>query len=133
MKLDLSGTTVGLVVELSVLRTVLGTLNIAGRHWWVAGDLTDAAAHGSVTIAHGYEDCYDRLNTLYFETPVLAHEVTSWGDRQVPLLIERSQWMSREPGYHVERGWISQDSASDLDSAFYPMQNALIDRMQRQG
>lgn len=131
MKLDLSETKVGLVVELSVLRTVLATLNIAGRRWWVAGDPTDGAAHDSVTIAHGYPDCYDRLNTLYFETPLITYETSNWGVCQLFVLIHRSQWMSRQPGFHVERGWIIQDSADDLDSAFYPVQSALIERLQR--
>jgi hypothetical protein len=66
MNRDLENVTLGLVVELSLLREVLTTLRVDGKHWWVVGDPTDAAARGVIKIAHGYENCYDRLNTLRF-------------------------------------------------------------------
>jgi hypothetical protein len=132
MKLDLDGTSVGLVVELNVLRGVITTLNIGGKHWWLVTNPTHAAARGSVTIAHGYEDCYDRFNTLYFETPVVSRDETSWDDPRIFVLIKRSEWKSTEPQLRLKSHWSMRDCIDDLDCAFYPLQNALIERIPRQ-
>jgi hypothetical protein len=116
-----------------LLREVLTTLRSDGKHWWVIGDPTEAPARGIITIAHGYEECYDRLNTLYFDAPMMVIEGSNWGEHHFVVIIERSQWLSHEPGFYVEAGRIIEDSEEDLDSSFYPIQNALIKRLRSQG
>jgi hypothetical protein len=133
MNLDLDELTLGLHVELSLLRDVLATLRGDGKHWWVIGDPTEAPARGVITIAYGYEECYDRLNTLYFDTPVMSIEGSNWGECRFVVIIERSQWLSHEPGFYVEAGQIIEDTQEDLDCSFYAIQSALIKRLRRQG
>ncbi len=113
-----------------MLCEVLATLEVDGRHWWLASDPADAATRGVIKIAHGYENCFDRLNTLCFEAPVLTQETSKCGEHKLFVLVERAQWLSAEPGFHVEAGRIIHDAADDVDSAFYPLQIALIGRLQ---
>lgn len=126
MDMDLNDVTLGLVVNLGILREVLATLHIDGKRWWIASNPENAAVRGSITIGHGDECCSDRLNTLYFETILLTRDVSSLGTDKLLVLIQRSQWLSQEPGFYVESGRILQDSPEDLRCSFDPIQKALI-------
>jgi hypothetical protein len=119
----------GLIVKLTTLKEVLETLEIDGRHWWIVSDLEEIAATGLIVIAHGYQDCYDPLNTLYFQTPILNPEALKTRSDKVVVLLEFSQWLSDEPGYYCERGRIVQDSHEDLLDSFYPILKALVARL----
>ena len=129
MRLDLDDLKLGLHVELSVLREVLATLKSNGKHWWVVGDPTEAPTRGIITIAHGYEECYDPFNTLYFDTPLVPIWGSNCEERHLFAVIERSQWLSQAPGFYVESGRIIEDMKEDLDSSFYPIQSALTRRL----
>ena len=121
----------GIVVDLGLLREILGTLRIDGKQWWVVNDSEDIAKRGSLTIAHGYPGCCDRLNTLFFQTPGLNPREANVRLERFVVLLEHSHWLPEEPGFHVERGRIVQDSAEDLLCALAPIQRVLIDRLQQ--
>jgi hypothetical protein len=129
MDVDVDEIELGFVVNLKTLREVLKGLSIDGRRWWIASDPHDAAEIGCVRVGYGDPDCTDRLNTLYFQVPVLGNEVPRAGMDRLVLLFEASTVSAAEPGFYIENGRVMQDCLEDFTCFFYPIRDALIARL----
>lgn len=122
----------GVVVNLVTLRQVLKRLSIDGKRWWIASDPADAATSRSVTISYGDPRCADRLNTLYFNVPVLGSSVPGGRTDSLVLLFDPSTSAAAEPGYYMEDGRVVQDSLEDFFCFFQPIVHALAARLQEE-
>jgi hypothetical protein len=130
MDADLSEVELGVAVSLAVLREVLRGLNIKGRRWWIASDPHDAAQEGFITVAHGTERCFDRLNTLYFRIPVVGNGDWKARTDKMILLFEPSTATAEEPGFYFNDGQILEDPAEDFSEFYEPVERALIAKLQ---
>jgi hypothetical protein len=129
MDIDINQIELGFVVNLETMREVLQSLSIDGKRWWIASDPYDAVERGYVSIGHGGPHCMDRLNTLYFQIPVLNKEVPMAGTERLVLLLEASTSSAEEPGYYLQNGRVMQDSFEDFACFYYPIKDALIERL----
>ena len=129
MDVDFSDVDLGFVVSLSTLREVLKAISLNGKRWWIASDPQDAGETGSITIGHGDPECVDRLNTLYFDVPVVGNG--SWRARtdRLILMLDPST-ATPDPGYYLENGRVVQDPVEDLSCFYEPIERALIARLQ---
>jgi hypothetical protein len=130
MEIDFEGVELGMVVNLNTLRMVLKALSVSGRRWWIASDPYDALERGYISIGHGDPHCSDRLNTLYFRIPLLAHQPLMTGAERLIFLLDPSTCHSEQPGYYLENGRVVQDYLEDFMSFYLPIKNALIARLQ---
>ena len=117
----------GFALSLDTLKEVLKGLNVKGRRWWIACDPEDALATESVTIGHGDPLCRDRLNTLYFQVPVLNANSAARPDQLILCFSSGAIWC-QDGGFYLEREHIVQDLLEDFNAFFYPIWNALLAR-----
>jgi hypothetical protein len=120
----------GFVVNLQILKDVMKDLSIDGRRWWVASDPEDAAAVSSLTIGFGDQNCKDRLNTLYFEIPVVSSVVPRYHRARLILLFDSSCVKAEGPGFYKADDSIVQDDMEDFLEFFRPLKSALAARIQ---
>ena len=116
MDFNLDGVELGFVVSLETLREVLKSMSVNGRKWWIASDPSDAIDTHTVTVGHGDPGCDDRLNTLYFQVPVLNERMPTAGTYKSTLVFDWTVVLPEEPGFYVEDGRIFCDSVEDLKS-----------------
>jgi hypothetical protein len=126
MELNLDEVDLGFVVNLETLRDVLKAMSVNGRRWWIASDPNDAIATHTVTIGHGDPGCHDRLNTLYYRVPVLNEEMPMAGTDKLTLMLDSSVVSAEQPGIYIEDGRVGEDSVTDLQSFYDPIQRALL-------
>jgi hypothetical protein len=129
MDLILDGVDLGFVVNLATLREVLKSFSIHGRRWWIASDPPDALETRTVTIGHGDAGCVDRLNTLYFQIPILNQDEPMAGTDRLVLLFDSSVISAEQAGFYVEKGRVLRDHLADLESFFDPIEQALVARL----
>jgi len=123
---------IGFAVNLHTLRDILRGLSLGGKRWFIACDPRQALETHVLTIAHGDRDCIDRLNTLYFDVPVLnAFKPTTGIDRQI-LLLDSSVISAVDAGLYLENGRVVEDPFADLECFYQPIRKALIDRLRRE-
>jgi len=132
MEIDFDQIELAVVVNLATLRQVLRRLCIDGKRWWIASDPADAARTLSITIGHGDSRCTDRLNTLFFNVPVLGSSVPGSQTDSLVLLFDPSTSIAAEAGYYIEDGRVVQDSLEDFLCFFRPIHRALITRLQEE-
>jgi hypothetical protein len=130
MSVDLSELDLGFVVSLGTLREVLRGMNIAGRRWWIASDPDDAAEAGFITVAHGTQQCVDRLNTLHFRIPVVGNGDWKARTDRLILMFDPSTTTAEEPGFYLGDGRIIEDPVEDISCFYTPIERALITRLQ---
>ncbi len=128
MDINLNEVDLGFVVNLTVLREVLASLNIQGRRWWIASDPADAVRNGYLTIGHGDPGCVDRLNTLYYRIPVLNEDMPIVGTGKLIVLLESSLVSAEQPGLYIEKGRVVEDEIEDLQAFLFPILRALVAR-----
>jgi hypothetical protein len=127
MEIDVSEVEVGFVVNLKTLREVLQGLSVGGRRWWTACDPLDALERQSLTIGYGDTGCKDRLNTLYYNLPVLnSHKPLAGPDRLV-VCVDSSVISAEQPGLYMEDGRVLEDVFADMECFFQPIRQALIE------
>jgi hypothetical protein len=127
--MDLDNIDLGFVVNLQIFKEVLSQLSVAGRRWWIASDPQDAGERGYITIGHGDPGCEDRLNTVYFQIPVISSVVPRYQRARLVLLFDSSYVKAEAPGFYKEDGIIMQDGLEDFQSFFNPIQEALVARI----
>jgi hypothetical protein len=130
MNFNLDGVELGFVVSLETLREVLKSMSVNGRKWWITSDPSDAIDTQTVTIGHGDPGCDDRLNTLYFQVPVLNERTPMAGTDKLTLMFDWTVVSPEQPGFYVEDGRIFNDSVEDLKSFYDPIQRALLAKLQ---
>lgn len=123
---------IGFLVSYGTMKSVLGTLNTQGRRWWIASDPEDSISTSIVTIGHGHPHCTDRLNTVYFDVPVLAAESASRPEELI-LCFSGSLISVQDPGFYLQDGRIVQDEVEDFEEFFYPIKEALLARLHDEG
>jgi|GEM_PF-4086628 hypothetical protein len=126
MTIRLDDIDLGLVVNLATLRSVLATLSVDGRKWWIASDPTDTLRCRFLTIGHGDRGCVDRLNTLYYRVPALNEAMPSAGPDNLIVLLDSSILVPEQPGLYIEDGRVLEDVVTDMESFFYPIKQALV-------
>jgi hypothetical protein len=126
MMIDLSDVELGFLVNLKTLREVLRGLSIDGRRWWIACDRMDALESHSLTVGHGDPNCTDRLNTLYFNVPILPDDRPLAGTDRLVLLLDYSVISPEQPGLYIEDGRVLTDGFTDLECFYQPIRQALI-------
>lgn len=131
-KFDTSEIEIGFAVSLGTLRQILRGLSIDGKRFWIACDPADAIENRTLTIGHGDPGCIDRLNTLYFDVPVLNEARPFAGADLLILLFDSSVISVLEPGLYVEGNRILQDPFTDMECFFQPIRQALIDRLRQE-
>jgi hypothetical protein len=127
--LNLENVDLGFVVNLQILKEVLKGLSVDGKKWWIARDPEDAAEGGYLTIAHGYPGCDDRLNTTYFQIPVISSVVPLYHRARLILLFDASYVKAETPGYYMEGGGIVRAPIEDFTAFFCPIHDALVARI----
>jgi hypothetical protein len=127
MEIDVSEVEVGFIVNLKTLREVLQGLSVGGRRWWIACDPLEALDRRSLTVGHGDPGCTDRLNTLYYNFPVLNCEKTIAGPDRLVLCVDSSVISAEQPGLYVEDGHVLEDAFTDMECFFRPIRQALIE------
>jgi hypothetical protein len=130
--IDLEGVDVGLVVTIGTLRTILRSLNVNGKRWWIASDPHDALETDWITLGHGDQLCTDRLNTVFFRVPVLDAVPGGSTDR-VHLLLDASVIEPVAPGYYLEPGRFVLDCAGDFENFFRPLKQGLLALLESAG
>jgi hypothetical protein len=130
MDFSLDQIDLGFVVNLETLREVLKSMSVNGRKWWIASDHGDAIETHTVTIGHGDPGCNDRLNTLYYCVPVLNEEMPIAGTEKIVLVFDSSIVWAEQPGLYFEGGRVFEDSLTDQQSFFDPIQRALLAKLQ---
>jgi hypothetical protein len=130
MNLNLDEIDLGFVVNLETLRDVLKSMSVDGRRWWIASDPIDAIDSHTLTIGHGDPGCQDRLNTLYYRVPVLNQDMPLGGTERIVLMFDSSVVWAEQPGLYREGSAVYEDSLSDLESFFDPLQQALLAKLQ---
>jgi hypothetical protein len=123
---------IGLAVNLRTLREVLRGLSVGGKRWWIACDPVDVVNTHVLTIGHGDPGCVDRLNTLYFNVPVLNDVKPLAGTGSLALLLDASVISAIEPGLYLEDGRILQDPFADMECFFQPIREALINMLHQE-
>ena len=126
---DLGEEEIGFALSLDALRNVLKSLNIRGRKWWIACDPVDAVATESVAVGHGDPQCADRLNTIYFQIPVINATSVVRPDQLILCFSSGTIWC-QDAGFYREGAHIVTDMLEDFNAFFYPIRNALLARMQ---
>ena len=116
-------------MNLATLREVLKGLSVGGKRWWTACDPVDALETHMLTIGHGDPGCLDRLNTLYFDVPVLNDHKPLAGIDGLILLLDSSVLSAVDPGLYMEAGRVCQDGITDLACFFQPIRHALIAKL----
>jgi hypothetical protein len=127
---DYDGVEIGFVVNLGTLREVLKGLSAGGKRWWTACDPRDVMDTHMLTIGHGDPGCGDRLNTLYFNVPVLTKQKPLAGTDELILLLDSSVLSAVDPGLYIEDGRVLQDGLTDMECFFQPIRKALIAKLQ---
>jgi hypothetical protein len=130
MNLNLDEIDLGFVVNLETLRDVLKSMSVDGRRWWIASDPIDAIDSHTLTIGHGDPGCQDRLNTLYYRVPVLNQDMPLGGTERIVLMFDSSVVWAEQAGLYREGSAVYEDSLSDLESFFDPLQQALLAKLQ---
>ncbi|MGC1780981.1 MAG: hypothetical protein WA708_00515 [Acidobacteriaceae bacterium] len=129
---DIEGVDIGLAVSLGALREVLTGLSIDRKKWWIACDPRDALDTHVLTIGHGDPNCIDRVNTLYFDVPVLNDSKPTTGVDGLILLLDSSIIWAVDAGLYMEDGRVLEDPFTDLECFYEPIRNALIDRLRQE-
>jgi hypothetical protein len=127
---DCDGVDIGFVVNLGTLREILKGLSVGGKRWWTACDPVDTLETHMLTIGHGDPECRDRLNTLYFNVPVLNDQKPLAGTDGLILLLDSSVLSAVDPGLYMEDGRVLQDGFTDMECFFQPIRKALIAKLQ---
>jgi hypothetical protein len=128
--IDFANVSLGVVVELQILKEVMQDMSVGGRRWWVASDPEDAAAVGSLTLGFGDPNCKDLLNAVYFLIPIVLSVVPRYHRARLILLVDPSYVKVETPGFYREDGGIVQDGMEDFVSFFAPLKKALAARIQ---
>jgi len=74
VELILDDVEIAVVVNLEILRQLLKKLSRNGKKWWIAWEPSSAQEAGFITIGYGDPACVDRLNTIYYQVPVLNED-----------------------------------------------------------
>ncbi len=127
---DYDGVDIGFAVSLGTLREVLEGLSVGGKRWWIACEASRALKMHALTIGHGDPGCSDRLNTLYFNVPVLNEQRPLAGTDGLILLLDSSVLSAVDPGLYMEAGRVLQDGFTDMECFFQPIRKALITKLQ---
>ncbi|MGB8477896.1 MAG: hypothetical protein WCE63_03520 [Acidobacteriaceae bacterium] len=127
---DIEGVDIGLAVSLGTLREVLEGLSVGGKRWWIACEASSAFEMRALTIGHGDPGCSDRLNTLYFNVPVLNEQKPLAGTDGLILLLDSTVLSAVDPGLYIEGGRVLQDGFTDMECFFQPIRKALIAKLQ---
>ncbi len=122
---------VGIVVGLGTLREVLRGVSVGGKRWWIACDPNDALETHVLTIGHGDPGCVDRLNTLYFDVPVLNDSKPITGIDGLVMLLEPSVISAIDTGLYMEAGRMLEDPFTDMECFYQPIRKALMDRLRQ--
>lgn len=129
---DICEVDIGFAVNLGTLCQILRGLSGDGRRWWIACHPADALETQRLTIGYGDPGCVDRLNTLYFNLPILSAEMPMAGEDRLIILLDSSVISAVEPGFYMERGRILLDPIADLECFFRPIRQALIERLRQE-
>ena len=132
VEIDLNDVDVGFVINIATLRTVLNTLNVGGRRFWIASDPADAIESGFIMIGVGSRHCTDRLNTISFRIPVLNPEMPFAGTDRVVVVVHHSVITAEVPGFYVEKGRVLRDDLADFESFYFPLKRALLDFLSKE-
>jgi hypothetical protein len=127
MEIDVSEVEVGFIVNLETLRKVLQGLSVGGRRWWIACDPLDALDRQALTVGHGDPGCKDRLNTLYYNFPVLNCDKPLAGPDRLVVCVDSSVISAEQPGLYMEDGQVLEDVFADMECFFQPIRQALIE------
>ena len=119
----------GFALGLHTLKEVLENLNVKGRRWWIACDPDDAVVTEFVTVGHGDPQCKNRLNTIYFQVPVINASSAVRPDQLILCFSSGAIWC-QDAGFYREGAHIVTDMLEDFNAFFYPIRNALLERMQ---
>jgi len=130
MSVDRSELDLGFVLSLGTLREVLRSLNVDGRRWWISSDPHDAAEEGFISIGHGCQGCYDRLNTIHFRIPVVGNQGWKARTDRLILLLDSTTASAEDPGYYLDDGRVFEDPVEDLLCFYQPFERALAARLQ---
>lgn len=129
---DISEIEIGFAVNLGTLRQILRGLSVDGKQWWIACDPVYATEKGIVTIGHGDPGCIDRLNTIYFDIPILNEESPLRGTDNLIALLDSSVIAAVQPGLYMEGDRILPDPVTDMECFFQPIRQALILRLNQE-
>jgi len=121
---------IGFIVNMQILRETLKTLSVDGRKWWIATDPSVAVEKRYVDLAFGYPGCDDWLNNIYFRLPVLSESMPFTGTDRIIILFDASNFFADQPFYR-RGGGHDRDSLEDFVSAFVPVKQALLRRMEK--
>ena len=128
--IEFDNVSLGFVVELQLLKKILKDLSVDGRTMWVSSDPQDAGERGYLSIGFGVSKSHDRLNTIYFQVPVVSSVVPKYHRARLVLLLDPSYVTVETPGFYNDEDSIVQDAMEDFVSFFRPLNKALAARIQ---
>jgi hypothetical protein len=126
MDFNLDDIDLAVVVNIEILREVLGKLSVNGRRWWIACEPEYALERGSLTVGHGCPGCSDRLNTVLYRVPVLNTDRPVGGADKLVVLLDAGVITPEQPGLYREGNKVVEDAIADMEEFFIPICRALV-------
>jgi hypothetical protein len=114
------------VVNIETLREVLRKMSLNGRRWWIACEPEYALERGYISLGFGDPNCQDRLNTVYYRTPILNTERPLGGPDKLIVLLDSTVIVAEQAGLYREGESVVPDEFVDIQDFFVPIQRALI-------
>jgi hypothetical protein len=126
MNINLDDVDLAIVVNVEILREVLGKMSVNGRRWWIACEPSYGLENGYITLAYGHPGAIDRLNTLLYRIPILNTERPIGGTDKFIVLLDASVITPEQPGLYLENDRVVADEIADMEDFLIPIQRALI-------
>jgi len=116
---------VGLVISVGKLRSVIRCLGVNGRRYWIASDPADALETGAITVGFGGRECTDPLNRAFFRIPIVGEGAGVTPD-SIILLLDPAVITSEDRGYHLDKKRFIAECPVDFDEFYSPLKNELL-------
>ncbi len=126
MEINLDDVDLAVVVNVEILRKVLGKMCADGRTWWIACESAYALERGYVTIGYGDPGCVDRLNTVYYRVPILNSDQPPGGPDKLVVLLDSSVVTPEQPGLYRHGNRVVEDEIADIEDFYVPVARAMV-------
>lgn len=121
--------TIGLVISVEELRSVLRGLKVNGKRYWLASDPDSASEIGMITVGFGDRSCSDPLNRAFFRIPIVRESAEGSPDRLM-LLFDASVIEQEDRGYQLAEKQFISESPIDFGDFFCPLKSEPVKRLQ---